>query len=90
MALTDKNLYAYCDNNPVMHTDPSGESWLGAIIGASVNLAVTFFATVFTGQEYTFGDAITAVIAGGIAGGVSAQYAMIGGQNKPPVLLGER
>ena len=25
MALTDKNLYAYCDNNPVMRRDDGGE-----------------------------------------------------------------
>ena len=27
MALTDKNLYAYCDNNPVMRVDCDGEFW---------------------------------------------------------------
>ena len=27
MALTDKNLYAYCDNNPIMRRDDSGEFW---------------------------------------------------------------
>ena len=27
MALTDKNLYAYCDNNPVMRTDFVGALW---------------------------------------------------------------
>jgi hypothetical protein len=27
MALTDKNLYAYCDNNPVMRADDGGAFW---------------------------------------------------------------
>ncbi|MBQ8321073.1 MAG: hypothetical protein IJX92_01745, partial [Clostridia bacterium] len=27
MSLTDKNLYAYCDNNPVMRIDEYGEFW---------------------------------------------------------------
>ena len=27
MSLTDKNLYAYCDNNPVMRVDKGGEFW---------------------------------------------------------------
>ena len=27
MALTDKNLYAYCDNNPVMREDNGGYAW---------------------------------------------------------------
>lgn len=28
MGLTDKNLYAYCDNNPIMRADTNGEFWL--------------------------------------------------------------
>ena len=27
MALTDKNLYAYCDNNPVVRVDHGGQFW---------------------------------------------------------------
>ncbi|MBQ8168062.1 RHS repeat-associated core domain-containing protein, partial [bacterium] len=27
MYLTDKNLYAYCDNNPVMRVDSNGQFW---------------------------------------------------------------
>ena len=27
MALTDKNLYAYCDNNPIMRVDHGGQFW---------------------------------------------------------------
>ena len=41
MELTDKNLFAYCDNNPVVRTDEDGEFWhlvvggaIGGIIGA--------------------------------------------------------
>lgn len=32
--LTDKNLYAYCDNNPVIRVDHGGDFWM--IIGAAV------------------------------------------------------
>ena len=28
MSLTDKNLFAYCDNNPVMRVDDEGDFWL--------------------------------------------------------------
>ena len=45
MALTDKNLYAYCDNNPVMRADYGGELWnliigvgVGALVGATVSV----------------------------------------------------
>lgn len=34
--LTDKNLYAYCDNNPIVRTDGSGEVWHYAIIAAAI------------------------------------------------------
>ncbi len=37
--LTDKNLYAYCDNNPVMRVDNSGEFW-NILIGAGAGLLV--------------------------------------------------
>ena len=39
MALTDKNLYAYCDNNPVMRVDEDGEFW-NILIGAGVGALV--------------------------------------------------
>ena len=39
-ALTDKNLYSYCDNNPVMREDGDGEFWESAFdvisLGASI------------------------------------------------------
>lgn len=37
--LTDKNLYAYCDNNPVVRTDIGGEFWnyvIGGVVGAVI------------------------------------------------------
>ena len=42
MGLTDKNLYAYCDNNPVMREDKGGQFWniiTGAVIGGVLELA---------------------------------------------------
>ena len=44
-ALTDKNLYAYCDNNPVMRVDYTGEFW-SILIGAGVGLAVQYIGDV--------------------------------------------
>ena len=37
-AIGGLNLYAYCNNNPVMHSDPSGNSIIGALIAAFVLL----------------------------------------------------
>ena len=42
MGLTDKNLFAYCDNNPVMREDKGGQFWniiAGAVIGGGLELA---------------------------------------------------
>ena len=41
MGLTDKNLYAYCDNNPVIRADHGGDFW-NVVIGAVVDGAVSF------------------------------------------------
>ena len=40
-ALTDKNLYAYCDNNPVVRADGGGEFWhiiAGAVVSAGLEV----------------------------------------------------
>ena len=39
---SNKNLYAYCDNNPITRTDLSGEFWhlaIGAVVGAASQYA---------------------------------------------------
>ena len=40
MALTDKNLYAYCDNNPVMRVDGDGRFWETVFDVASLAFSV--------------------------------------------------
>ena len=57
-ALTDKNLYAYCDNNPVMRVDYTGEFWLelgimaiGGLIGGTISTISSI-----TSQLATTGD----------------------------------
>ena len=40
-SLTDKNLYAYCDNNPVMRKDTGGAFWETALDIASVVVSIT-------------------------------------------------
>lgn len=52
-ALTDKNLYAYCDNNPVMRADHGGEFWnllIGAAVGATISLVSSVISEVIEGN----------------------------------------
>ena len=71
------NMFAYCNNNPVVLSDEKGE--LGVIatglIGAGINIASTFIAAKVTGQDYTLMDAAVNGVAGfagtlGLAGAI--------------------
>ena len=45
MSLSDNNLYAYCDNNPVNRVDYGGEFWnyvIGGVVGAVIGGAVAW------------------------------------------------
>ena len=64
--LTDKNLYAYCDNNPVVRKDEGGQLWGVALVGALVNLTTSFISAKVTGQEFTATDALVAVGTGAL------------------------
>ena len=55
--LTDKNLYLYCDNNPVMRVDEDGEFWANVLIGAAVGAVAGAVGQIIT-------DAITSVMNG--------------------------
>ena len=72
--LTDKNLYAYCDNNPVMRIDKSGEFWnvaAGAVIGAGISMAFQMFDNYIAGNSLMDG-VLLAAVGGGITGGLAA------------------
>ncbi len=60
--LYDKNLYAYCDNNPVMRIDSSGAVWHLAV-GAVVGVATQFIADVGIGLATgsSFGEVISSL-----------------------------
>ena len=67
-ALTDKNLYAYCDNNPIMRVDEDGEFWnwvIGGIVGGLVG-GIVAAATGGGGVEIVVG------IVSGVASGIVA------------------
>ena len=68
------NRYAYCVNNPLSLTDPTGYSWIGDTFSALVGIAV--------GLE-TGGFGIYGAVIGGMAGGASSALvnSLINGAN---------
>ena len=85
--LGEKNLYAYCDDNPITRVDGDGQCWnivVGAVIGAAVNVITGGIAATVTGQKYSGVDIFWAAVAGAggdggmvralIGGGISAVY----------------
>lgn len=75
MDLADKNLYAYCDNNPVIRADNGGELW-HLVIGAGVGFAVGFVGsaisqTIITGTV-NWSDALVDGATGAISGLLAA------------------
>ena len=71
-ALTDKNLYSYCDNNPVMRKDSEGELWANLLIGAAIGAGVEI------GLQLAFEGKVTnwsAVCVAGVTGAVGATSA---------------
>lgn len=75
MALTDKNLYAYCDNNPIMRADNGGEFWHivgGAVIGAAIGAISSIVAQAISRQEINWAEVGISAATGALTGAISA------------------
>ena len=71
--LNNNNLFAYCDNNPVCKADIEGEIpavVVGAIIGATANVALQMLTNRFEGNRLTYGLG-TAAVSGAVSGAIS-------------------
>ena len=82
-ALTDKNLYAYCDNNPVMRRDDDGEFWnviAGAVIGAAINVFASATTALLNGEEYTWKNALLDGVSGAVSGALASTGLGVVGQ----------
>lgn len=74
-ALTDKNLYAYCDNNPVMRVDESGKFWhiiAGAAIGAIINATVSAISQKITKGTINWVEVGVSAVAGALSGAIAS------------------
>ena len=72
--LTDKNLYAYCDNNPIVRGDKDGEFWnfiIGAVVGAVAGAVTQVISNAVSGKKLTDGLA-TATLSGAASGLLAA------------------
>ena len=67
--LTDKNLFAYCDNNPITRLDEDGEFW-NVVIGAVVGGVIGGITTALTGG--TKEEVLLSMACGAISGGFAA------------------
>ena len=70
--LGSKNLYAYCDNNPVAREDYAGEFPIPCIVGAVVGAAVSGFSYVLTsGGEIDGVELAKSCLVGAISGALA-------------------
>ena len=78
--LTEKNLYAYCDDNPVMYRDDAGMFVITAaqvglgVLGMVTNVATCYIAAKATGQEFGIGDLVIAAAAGFVGGMIENNF----------------
>ena len=74
--LLSTNMFAYCENDPVNKSDPSGEAFslitiaVGATVGALVNAAGTALSNVAAGKDWNDGIGL-ALLSGAVSGAVS-------------------
>ncbi len=79
MGLTDKNLYAYCDNNPICRVDSGGECWLTCIAIGFVASIIAQYVSDIVGnikaeEENVFQptSSVKDYLASGVSGAIAA------------------
>ena len=75
--LTGMNLFAYCGNNPVNRTDPTGESWWHWVLGAAV-VAAAAVATVVTCGGFAAAATAVCMVGSGVAAAMTASTVAAG------------
>ncbi|MBE6592173.1 MAG: hypothetical protein E7646_09050 [Ruminococcaceae bacterium] len=80
----DKNLYAYCDNNPVMRVDEGGEFWnligaaVGAVVGGVIGAASSIVGQAISGKEINWGEVGVSAASGAISGAINGALPGLG------------
>ena len=86
------NMFAYCGNNPVMYSDPTGEfaietvfgaivfsTVVGALLGATLSTVDTLMFNEDPTWQEVVGSAVSGMISGGLMGGATAAMTLAGG-----------
>ena len=73
--LTDKNLFAYCDNNPILRTDGDGDFWnvlIGAVVGVASQFVSDCISSAMNGtfETSSWSTYIGAAVGGAITGAI--------------------
>jgi len=82
-AINDKNLFAYCDNNPISRADNGGEIWnivIGAAAGGLLSAGISAYTQYKTTGEISLGRVAVAFGTGAISGGLAASCVGLIGQ----------
>ena len=76
--LLGNNMFAYCNNNPVANSDPTGESLLGAIIGGAIGGAlISVISHTHNNPDATIGSIANALLVGAITGGLGGAAGVV-------------
>ncbi len=70
----DKNVFAYCENDPVNRVDTEGDFWFFAAIGAAIGAAVGFVSQVVTNvctSKPWYDGVLEATVGGAVEGGIT-------------------
>ena len=77
------NMFAYCENDPVNKSDPTGEVAhlaIGAVIGAIANVGFSYFNHMIAGESYGFKEAVLDALSGAASGILAASGVGLLGQ----------
>ena len=71
----DKNLFAYCDNNPIVRADSNGQFWHivgGAVIGGLIGGISSIVAQAVSGNGINWGEVGISAASGALTGAITA------------------